>query len=297
MLPYVAHQTSACYDKLNRLPWKEGLVIAPFGTRLGIRVTDKAIMDEVRSVIPNGWNVNPTSMGVSKDGSSLFQDDESERGEPCDIMLSVKYGGPGSRPGTKNYHLVYAGHTLLTRTLDWAQALTDLRKYVIENIAMSTESVAVFPGVLLVHQGRGLLFLGPEPPTRYYQSFLDAGAILAWGGLVALDPRAQVRAFPSLETTEMPLENFTVNAAFVCRSVKKRKKPQVTPASSGEGVMALFGFALSAAAKPDVILKLVSAAAKHIDVFHIDDTVAFADPAKEMARAYRQWSPRQALTV
>src|ERR1700690_3235655 len=93
-------------QKVDRLSWAAGISMYVHGLRIGIRVSTPDVLDQLSERLPHGW----------EPGCSPI----------VDHLYSLKVGGPGARPGLRNFNLLFGGLTKLARTLDLEEALDTL---------------------------------------------------------------------------------------------------------------------------------------------------------------------------
>src|SRR2546426_6633646 len=85
-------------QKIDRLGWAAGKSFRSYGVRVGIRVNDPKVLDQVEKHFPPGWKpaVSPV----------------------VDRLYSLKVGGSSFRPGVRYFHLLYGNVARLARTAD-----------------------------------------------------------------------------------------------------------------------------------------------------------------------------------
>src|SRR5688500_3903035 len=116
-------------QKIDRLGWAAGHCFRAYGLRVGVRVSDPAVLDRVADRLP-------------------------PHREPADSPFvehrySLKVGGAGSRPNVRHYTLLYGGLAPLARAMDLDVALdaleADLQLFVAE---FARDRVFVHAGVV-----------------------------------------------------------------------------------------------------------------------------------------------------
>jgi len=102
-------------QKIDRLGWAAGLCFTSYGLRIGIRVNQPEVLEQLTEYLPPGWK--PSAARV------------------VDRLYSLKIGG-SVRPGIRNFHLLYTGPSRLARTMVLEGILEaldfDLQLYVAE---------------------------------------------------------------------------------------------------------------------------------------------------------------------
>jgi hypothetical protein len=163
--------------KLDRLGWAAGVSFVAFGVRVGIRVNDPAIMDQILPLLPPGWKPSPSPIVES--------------------LYSVLVGGAGSRPGLHRFHLVYSNLARLARTLDLDEALRllqlDLHFYVGK---MARRRLFVQAGVV-GWQGRAIVLPGGtgSGKTSLVTALVKAGASYYSDEFAVVDQHGRVHPY------------------------------------------------------------------------------------------------------
>ena len=85
-----------CMGNLEKLSWIDAFAVTGYGVRVGVRVSDDALIERLRPRLPPGAKISP--MGT------------------VDRVLSVILAPPSERRGVKNFHLVYANHDIVGRS-------------------------------------------------------------------------------------------------------------------------------------------------------------------------------------
>src|SRR5581483_1853880 len=116
-------------QKLDRLGWAAGFTFSAYGVRIGVRSNTRDILPELRRRLPFGWQASANPL--------------------VETIFSLKVGGPESRPGLKQYHLLYGNLTRLTRTLDLNLALDAFESHLQLHVAeQAQQRVFVHAGVV-----------------------------------------------------------------------------------------------------------------------------------------------------
>ena len=85
-------------EKIDRLGWAAGLVVATHGLRIGVRANTDAAIDSLLPRLPPGWK---------------------EVAAPVvDVLYSAVLGGATGQAGLRRYHMLYAGAGRLSRTME-----------------------------------------------------------------------------------------------------------------------------------------------------------------------------------
>src|SRR3989442_3785553 len=103
-------------QKIDRLGWVAGRSFRSYGVRVGIRVNDPEVLDQLEKHLPPGWKAAVSPV--------------------VDQLYSLKVGGSSSRPGVRYFHLLYGNATRLARTADLEELFSvfesELQLYVSE---------------------------------------------------------------------------------------------------------------------------------------------------------------------
>lgn len=116
----VARQKSPCATKNDALGWVVGGTWEYRRLRIGLRTNDLAVWPRLQSMLP-------------------AEAVPSDKGE-VDLLMSLMVGKSSSRPGVKNFHLVYMAWQRMARTLNLEEAL---RSY---DQALNSLIVSLTPG-------------------------------------------------------------------------------------------------------------------------------------------------------
>src|SRR6266851_2052047 len=104
-----------CWKNLNKLRWVDGFAFASHGVRLGVRVSDPAILPMLREHLPQ--TARPSAARV------------------VDRYFSVILGGPREGSRVRRYHLLYVDHALYARSLDLDDVLAAFESVVRLSVA------------------------------------------------------------------------------------------------------------------------------------------------------------------
>jgi hypothetical protein len=167
-----------CWGNLNKLRWVEGFAFASHGVRLGVRVSDPALLPMLRDRLPQ--SATPSEARV------------------VDRYFSLILGGspPGSR--VRRYHLLYVDHALFSRSLDLDDVLARFESAARLSVAeLAPRRVFVHAGVV-GWKGRAILVPGRTftGKTSLVAELVKAGATYYSDEFAVLDGRGRVHAFP-----------------------------------------------------------------------------------------------------
>ena len=225
------------------------------GLRIGIRVSDAAILDRLPGLLPWGARLS----------TSPF----------VEMLYSVVVGGAGPRMGMRRYHVVYSGGTRMVRTHDLDEALEFLSEGVKRYVSLwAPQRIFVRAGVV-AWRGRAILIPGGNQSGKSWlvRALVEAGAEYYSDEFAVLDSRGRVHPFPlPLEVLGPGSEGarafgnlggrtgrrpLPVALVVVTRYVPGgRFKPRVL--SRGRAVLELLGHTVPARRSPDRAMEALS---------------------------------------
>ncbi|MGA9773205.1 MAG: hypothetical protein WBV94_29510 [Blastocatellia bacterium] len=126
--------------KLDELGWAAGICIRAYGLRIGIRVNDITVLEQVLERLPFGW--------------------KPARSPVVDCLYSVLVAGVSEQSGIRRFNLLYAGATRLARTLDLEEMLTELEVKLHSYVATTTERRMFFHAGVVGWRGQAIVIPG-----------------------------------------------------------------------------------------------------------------------------------------
>ncbi len=165
-------------DKIDRLGWAAGIAFTAYGLSVGIRVSDRSVLERVVALLPPGWKPAP-SPTVQR-------------------LYSLIAGGPTNRVGVRRFNILYADAARLVRTRDLEVALRqlelDLELYVADRARRRT---FVHAGVV-GWNGRAIIIPGPSGSGKstLVRALVQAGATYYSDEFAVLDERGRVHPYP-----------------------------------------------------------------------------------------------------
>jgi hypothetical protein len=165
-------------EKIDRLGWTAGIAFESYGLKIGVRVSDPAALERVRSCLPPGW--------------------QPARSPDVDYLMSLRIGGASGRPNIRNYSLLYGGLARLARTMDQDELFqtleNELQLFVAE---WATNRVFVHAGVV-AWKGRAIVIPGRTlaGKSTLVAALLEAGATYYSDEYAVLDGRTLVHPYP-----------------------------------------------------------------------------------------------------
>lgn len=129
-----------CMEKLDRLGWTGGISFACHGLRIGIRVNNLSVLERIPAYLAPGWN-----WSSSPNVDSLF---------------SLYVGSEKSGPNVRNYNLLYAGSTRITRALELDQVLETLQRFLHFNVVIGAQNKIFVHAGVVGWRGRAIVIPG-----------------------------------------------------------------------------------------------------------------------------------------
>jgi hypothetical protein len=163
---------------LDRLVWADGISFVSHGVRVGVRVNDPRVMEQVVERFPPEW--------------------KPSRSPVVDILFSIIAGGESPRTGVRRFNLAYCAEMQVARTRDFSPALdrfeSNLQLYV---AALSKRKVFVHAGV--VGWGKKAIVIpgvSHSGKTSLVRELVKAGATYYSDEYAVLDDKGRVHPFP-----------------------------------------------------------------------------------------------------
>jgi len=188
-----------CFDNLNKLTWVDGFGVQTHGVRVGVRVSDPALIPILKALLP-------------------------AHAKPCmtnrfDTILSVIRGGRVAGSRVRNFHMVYQNHTEIARARTEEDALDRFQSWFALSVAfLAPRRVFVHAGAV-EWKGRAILLPGKSlaGKSTLTAALVRAGARYLSDEFAVLDGAGNVHAWPkpiSMRETptskqvDMPIEAF-----------------------------------------------------------------------------------------
>jgi hypothetical protein len=253
-------------EKLDRLGWAAGLAFTAYGVSVGVRVSDRSVLERVRALLPPGW--------------------KPARKPTVRRLYSLIVGGPTARPGVRRFNLLYSDAARLLRTHDLEEALAqlelDLELYIADRAPRRTfvhAGVVGWNGQAIVIPGES--FSGKSSLVK---ALVKAGASYYSDEFAVLDERGRVHPYP-IPLTIRPARDggpstkyraeelggmagigpLPVGLVLITRYVGgARFRPR--PLSAGRAVLELLAHALPARRRPGRVLDALTQAVAQASV-------------------------------
>jgi hypothetical protein len=165
-------------EKIDRLRWEAGITFTAYGLSIGIRVSDKNVLEQIYALLPPGWR-RATRPTVRR-------------------LYSVVVGGATGRAGVRRFNILYSGAARLVRAHDFDEVLRhlelDLELYVGDHARRRTfvhAGVVGWNGRAIVIPGRS--FSGKSSLVK---ALVQAGADYYSDEFAVLDERGRVHPYP-----------------------------------------------------------------------------------------------------
>ncbi|MCH7606976.1 MAG: hypothetical protein IIC94_00180 [Chloroflexi bacterium] len=223
------------------------------GLRIGIRMNDPQLLDELPQRLPPGWR--PASSNV------------------VDRLYSLIAGGDGGRSGVRRYSLLYAGAARIARSMDPDEVLDrledDVRLYVAE---WSRRKLFVHAGVV-AWEGRAIVIPGRSysGKSTLVEALVRAGATYFSDEYAVFDDHGLVHPYRvplSLRKgADMPPEKVRVDmpkppgglkplpvGVIAVATYRPGARWRPRPLSPGQAVLSLLANTVAARRKPEQVL-------------------------------------------
>lgn len=244
-------------EALDRLGWADGLSFVTYGVRVGIRVNQPSILQQVPAFFPPTWKPCP-----SPTVQELYS-------------LIVGSNGPESR--VRRYNLLYLGSAQLMRTMRLADLFETLEAHLHLVVALRARGKLFVRAGVVGWQGRAVVIPGDDlrAMTSCVAALVHAGAVYYSNTYAVFDGRGQVHAYPTplrgeKETrgTDQPFSRrgSAVDAippplpvgviAFPGHHVEAPGRSR--PVSPAQAVLALLRYAIASRYRPKFALRVLS---------------------------------------
>lgn len=164
-------------EKLDRLPWMEGIAFTSYGARIGIRVNDTSVLGRIPAYLPPGWKVT----------SSLT----------VDSLYSLYVGGESKRLNVRRYNVLYAGSARIARAMELDAVFETLESILHFNVAVGArQRIFVHAGVV-GWRGRAIVIPGRSMSgkTTLVAELVRAGATYYSDEFAVFDAQGRVHPY------------------------------------------------------------------------------------------------------
>ncbi|MCU1279958.1 MAG: hypothetical protein JWM53_3504 [bacterium] len=165
--------------KIDRLGWTAGLSFLAQGVRVGIRVTDAAILAELMPLLPVG--ARPSS--------------ERRRVE---YLFSIVTPRADARAGVRRFHLMYVDGVRITRTMVREELFADVERYLEQTLVVGAPRRLFLHAGVVGWRGRAIVLPGPSHAgkTTLVAELVRAGATYYSDEYAVMDGGGRVSPYP-----------------------------------------------------------------------------------------------------
>jgi len=239
--------------KIDRLGWADGISVLSYGVRIGIRVNDPSVLDDVIARLPPGWKKSRTST--------------------IDHLYSLIAGGMKPDSKVRRLSLGYWDILRIARSRDFAEVLDAFEAHVQLTVAEhAPERIFVHAGVV-AHNGKAILIpgLSHSGKSTLVSELIRAGATYYSDEYAVLDERGRVHAYPrplgmrqpgSFVTNKVSAEKFGAEVGskplrvglVVSTNYKEGARFRPRELTRGRAVLELLANTVSARSQPELAL-------------------------------------------
>lgn len=165
-------------EKLDRLGWAAGLSFKCYGARIGIRVNDAALVEQIEPYLP------PLRRACSSPS--------------VEYLYSLRIQDGRSRPGVKNFHLLYVGAARAARTLEREEVLRQMESNLHFNVALGAKRKLFVRAGVVGWRGRAIVVAGAggSGKTTLVDALVRAGASYYSDEYAVFDGGGRVHPYP-----------------------------------------------------------------------------------------------------
>lgn len=255
-------RTSPCMSKLDRLGWKTGFSFKSNGARVGIRSNDPELLSRLRDRLP------PTA----RSGGC---------GDVVDTLFSARRSPAATRPGQRNYHLLYLGVGRVARSLALDEIVAAFENSVHLQVATHARRCLFVHAAVLGWCGRAILLPGRTHTgkTTLTAALIKAGAEYYSDEYAVIDPRGHVHPYlkPLTVRNGAEAESSEITAGDLGGREGRRPlpvglvaslryspgtKPRLRELTQAESVVELLANTVAVRLRPELTLALLQRATK-----------------------------------
>ena len=172
-------------EKIDRLGWADGFTIRCHGARIGVRVNDASVIDQVATRLPPGW-LHAASPVVDALFSVIAH--PPEQGNDS---------GGSERPSIKRFNLLYAGARRVARSLDLDAVLATLEMNLDAAVAERARHRLFVRAGVVAWRGRAIVIPTTLKSgiTTLVSALVDAGALYFSDQYAVFDAKGRVHPF------------------------------------------------------------------------------------------------------
>jgi len=233
------------------------LAFVAYGVRIGVRVTDAAVLDRLTSRFPPGWR--------------------PLRSPIVDLLFSLVVGGEGPRPGVRRFHVAYSGPARIARTPRFETAVDALEASIHTHVGLRARHRTFVHAGVVGWRGRAIVISGTpfSGKSRLVATLVRAGARYYSDEFAVLDALGRVHPYATALMVRgpggqprHPIESLggrigrrplPVGLVLATRYVPGRRwRPRSL--TRGQAVLELLNGTLRGRRAPDAILDVLSRA-------------------------------------
>ena len=232
-----------------------------YGVRVGIRVNNAAVLEELDRRFPPGWK--PAASPV------------------VERLYSFVSGGIGERSGLRSFNILYADALRVARTMDREEALATLESQIQLYVAEHAQRRVFVHAGVVGWKGQAIVIPGRSfsGKSTLVASLLDAGATYYSDEYAVLDERGWVHPYPkplalrteagedlvkpSVEPPRGPSAKPLPVGMVVSTSYRRGGRWRPQQMSPGRGVLALLANTVPARRRPAASLRTLQQAVSH----------------------------------
>jgi hypothetical protein len=171
-------KTARGLDKLESMGWTGGIAFASHWARIGIRVTDSAVLDRLTRHLPIGWKASTSPV--------------------VDFLYSLCIGYDRLGTGRRCDHRLYEGQKLMWRTGDLDQLFECLESALESSVALGARNKLFVHAGVVGWRGRAIVIPGRSRSgkTSLVEALVRAGATYYSDEFAVFDTRGRVHPFP-----------------------------------------------------------------------------------------------------
>ena len=238
--------------KVDRLGWAVGVATIAYGHRVGLRVTDAAVLERAMACLPPGWKRAARPV--------------------VDCMYSIVVGGRSGK--VRKFHLLYRGTERLARSHDLDEVFAALQEDLKLHVATAGRSRVFVHAGAVGWRGQAIVLPGRSyaGKTTLVAALVRAGATYYSDEFAVLDERGRVHPYPrplvlrprageasadaSAVPTEFPVGRRPLPVRLVAltqyQAGERWRSETLTP---GQAMLALMENAVPVRHRPETTLK------------------------------------------
>jgi hypothetical protein len=187
--------------------WAGGLAFRSYGVRIGVRVNDLQVLDQIVDRLPPGWAYSASDV--------------------VDHLYSVIVGKP-SRPtsNVRYFHLLYLNSSRILRTTDLSEVFGSLKMHIPGMIALGSQRKLFVRAGAVAWNGRAVLLPGRSPlgTTTLVQAFVRSGATYYSDQYAVLDRHGNLHPYPVSKVIPPPTTSSSPTAKILTEAAGRARR-------------------------------------------------------------------------